>query len=306
MSVVVFGSANADMTVWSSRFPAPGETLTGTAFAGCLGGKGLNQAVAVARLGVTTAFAGRVGADHYGHQLRAGLEAVGVDVLDLATDAVASSGVAIVLLGGDGENRIIVVPGANGAVGDEDLQRLGSRLEDAQMLLMQLEVPMVAVVKAIGLAEDHGVPVMLDPAPVPPGGLPAAAYSAHVLLTPNEGEAAALVGFELTDEARVVRAAQVLLARGAGAVVIKLGARGLYWSDGSESGRASARDVEVVDTVGAGDAVNGALAAALSCGATLGEAARQAATAGGLAVTRTGSYNAMPTHQELLVALRDS
>lgn len=301
MSVVVFGSANADLTVSSRRFPEPGETLTGTSFTTGLGGKGLNQAVAAARLGAPTAFVGRVGSDDFGHQLRSGLAHDQVDVSDLSADAARPSGVAIIFLGAEGQNSIVVVPGANGAVGRVELERLDRRLQSATVLLLQLELPMAAVLAAIEMAGHREVTVLLDPAPAV--NLPSTAYASHVILTPNEVEAAMLVGFDLVDDDAVLRAARTLLGRGAGGVVIKLGARGLVWATAGRWGREPALPVVVRDTVGAGDAVNGALAAALGRGAPLTEAVREAAAAGGLAVTRPGGYAAMPTREELLSVL---
>lgn len=302
MSVVVFGSANTDLTVGSDRWPGEGETVTGTTFTVGLGGKGLNQAVAAARLGAETVFVGRVGADAYGSALRAGLVAEGIDTSDLATDESAPSGVAVVLLDAGGQNRIVVVPGTNGNVAGADVQRLSRRLPSASVLLVQLELPLEPVRAAVEAAGRRGVTVLLDPAPVPTGPLPAGFFAPHVVFTPNEGEAAALVGFDLDDDAAAERAAQVLLARGAGGVLLKLGERGLLWATARDCVRVPPLTVDVVDTVGAGDAVNGAFAAALAVGASRVDAAHQAAVAGGLAVTRAGARAAMPTRTELLGA----
>jgi ribokinase len=302
-SVVVFGSANADMTVRASRLPSVGETVSGTSFAVALGGKGLNQAVAAARLGAPTAMVGRVGSDVFGEQLREGLRSSGVDVGDLTTDVTTMSGVAVVLVGEGGENRIVVIPGANGEVGAEDLTLLSERLVPGTILMLQLELSPEAVSSALALAASREVTVILDPAPVPIHGLPDCVFADHVLLTPNEHEARALVGFELDSEAAIHEAARLLLGRGVGGVVLKLAERGLYWATHLESGREHARDVHVVDTVGAGDAVNGALAAALARGASLSDAASEAVVAGGLAVMKAGACASMPSRHELLAAL---
>lgn len=301
--VVVLGSANVDLTVRVPRLPEIGETLTGTSFTEGLGGKGLNQAVATARLGARTAMVGRIGADPYGDRLRSGLAADGVDVDDLTTDPSALSGVAVVVVDADGQNRVVVVPGTNGAVGEPELERLAARLLVADLLLLQLEVPMAAVAGAVGTAARLGVRVLLDPAPAPPGGLPASVRARHVVLTPNEVEAAALVGHPLDSDAAVEDAARALLGRGVGGVVLTLGSRGVCWAEGTRLGRHPALEVPVVDTVGAGDATNGALAAALAAGHGLAEAARWGAAAGSLAVTRAGACSAMPTRAELFAAL---
>jgi ribokinase len=302
VTVVVFGSANVDLTVGAPRWPREGETLTGTSFTVGSGGKGLNQAVAAARLGARTAFVGRVGGDAYGSQLQDGLLAEGIDTADLVTDESVPSGVAVVLVDPDGRNRIVVVPGANGQVGPADVERVERRLRTAGVLLVQLELPLRAVTAAVEAAGRLGVRVLLDPAPVPAGPLPAALFGRHVVLTPNESEAAVLVGFDVADDLAAERAAQVLLARGAGGVLLKLGARGLLWATDLGLVRVPPFSVDVVDTVGAGDAVNGAFAAALAGGASAVDAARLAAVAGGLAVTRAGTQGAMPTQAELLAA----
>jgi ribokinase len=300
VSVVVFGSANMDLSVQVDRVPAPGETLTGSAYGIGLGGKGLNQAVAAARFGARTAFVGRVGNDPYGSALLAGLAEVGVDTGGAALDEQHPSGVALITVGPDGENRIIVVGGANGAVGAQDVARLGTRLQARDVLLVQLELPLPAVVAAVETAAAAGARVILDPAPVPAVGLPASFYASHVILTPNESEGAALVGYPLRDSPAVERAARTLLGRGVDAVVLKLGERGVCWAHGDEVGWQPASSVRVRDTVGAGDAVNGVLASALDDCASLREAVRLATAAGGIAVTRPGAYDAMPTREQVL------
>ncbi len=295
MTVVVFGSANADLTVRARRVPAAGETVAGTSFSVGPGGKGLNQAVAAARLGAPTVFVGRVGDDDHGTVLRSALADAGVDVTDLDRDGDTTSGVAVVIVGPDGQNRIIVVGGANDAVHTADVTRLADRLRPGDVLLVQLELPMDAVRAAVAVARTVGARVVLDPAPVPDGGLPASLHAPHVVLTPNESEGAHLVGHPLDDDAAAERAVRTLLGRGVGAVVLKLGERGACWAYGDQLGWRPAASVEVRDTVGAGDAVNGALGAALHSGASVEEATRWAVAAGTVAVTRSGTYGAMPT-----------
>ncbi len=303
MGVVVFGSANADLVVGVGDFPAPGETVFGTSFAVALGGKGVNQAVAAARLGAATAFVGRVGGDPYGAMLRDGLAAVGVDVTGVAVDPALATGVAVVVIDADGQNRIVVVSGANWAVGDADVARLAQELRAGDVLLLQLELRMAAVVAAADLARTRGARVILDPAPAPGDGLPAGLYAPHVVLTPNETEAAALVGHDLATREAAERAARTLSGRGAGGVVIKLGERGICWALGDTLRWQPASVVDVVDTVGAGDAVNGALAAVLAEGGDLAQAVRWSAVAGSLAVTRAGAADAMPTREHVMGVL---
>jgi ribokinase len=301
MSVFVLGSTNMDLVVRGTRWPALGETTSGDTFQLVPGGKGANQAVAAARLGAPTAFIGRVGADPYGAQLRAGLDADGVDVSALTDDPDLTSGVAIIFVDDDGQNRIVVVAGANAAVGASEVQRLRERLAPGDVVLLQLEVPMDAVLAAVAAAGEAGATVLLDPAPVPPDGLPAAAFAPHVVLTPNEVEIEALVGFGVPDDEAVGRAARALTERGAGGVVVKLGARGLACSDGGACRHALAPVVRAVDTVGAGDAVNGALAAELAAGRTVSAALPFAAAAASLSVTRAGAQPSMPRRDEVVV-----
>ncbi len=306
MSVVVLGSANADLTVGAPRWPRPGETLTGRSFATGVGGKGLNQAIAVARLGAPTAFVGRVGADAYGQQLRSALQREGVRTDGLSDDETQPTGVAVVLVDPTGQNRIVVIPGANGAVGAAEIERLQVTLQPDDVLLLQLEIPLQAVRAALRAAGRCGARVLLDPAPAPSGTVPAEFYSRHVVLTPNEPEAEALVGFRLVDDAAARRAAEVLLDRGAGAVLLKLGPRGLLWATAEHVVVAPSPEVPVTDTVGAGDAVNGAMAAALANGDPPEHAVHRAAVAGALAVTRTGAAAAMPTTAELSRAMGEA
>lgn len=303
MSVVVFGSANMDIVVRAPRWPMSGETILGSSVATTPGGKGANQSVAAARLDCATAFVGRVGADPFGAALRRSLIADRVDVADLGTDPNRETGVACIVVDDAADNRIIIVAGANGGVGDHELGRLRSRLRAATILLVQLELSLDVVTQAIREAARAGVRVIADPAPAPLGPLPDEFYSRHVILTPNETEAQSLVGYPVETDEAACRAALELTARGAGAVAVKLGARGLCWSTGGVAHIVRSAEVAAVDTVGAGDAVNGAIAAALSEGRPFGTAVRWAAAAGAIAVTKAGAQPAMPTREAMLSCL---
>lgn len=302
MAVVVFGSINMDLIVHTPRWPVAGETVTGQTFYTVPGGKGANQAVAAARLGAPTRMAGRVGSDAFGSQLRAHLQTEGVDVAGVALDGDQPSGVALIAVDAAAQNRIIVVPGANGAVGAADLTRLEAALAGARVLLLQLEVPLDAVLGAARAAAAAGVPVVLDPAPVP-DPLPGELLAQATILTPNEPEAAALLGFPLDGEAAIVRAGRALVARGAHNVIITLGSRGVYWTDGRAEVFRPGVPVAAVDTVGAGDAFNGALAVALAEGHPLDIAITWGLAAGALAVTQPGAQAALPTRAALLALL---
>lgn len=300
MAVVVFGSINMDMVTRVPRLPRPGETVAGEGFGTAPGGKGANQAVAVARLGAATRMVGRVGDDVFGATLRENLARNGVEIGAVVVTP-GPSGVAAISVDRSAENTIAVVAGANGAVGDEDVARLGGALDGARVLLLQLEVPVLAVVAAARLARERGATVILDPAPALP--LPPEIFPLVDLITPNSTEAAALVGYALTDDAAVERAGRELRDRVAGTAVVKLGARGAYVCGRDEAWWAPALPVTAVDTVAAGDAFNGGLAAALDEGLPLADAVRWATAAGAIAVTRPGAQAAMPTRAELLAML---
>lgn len=301
MTIAVFGSINMDLVARAPRLPSAGETVAGYGFSTALGGKGANQAVACARLGCPTRLVGRVGSDDFGTRLVESLFSAGVESTYIATDPSQPSGVALIALDDRGENTIIVVPGANSMVGAADLARLEQALDGANMLLLQLEVPLSPLITAAEMAHQRGIVVMLDPAPAK--SLPPALYMLADVLTPNESEAAVLVGFSLDTNADIELAASMLLDRGARAVVIKLGGRGAY-AGISEGGRFWPPFlVEAIDTVGAGDAFNGGMAVALAEGLPFDTAVRWGLAAGAFSVTRPGTQSAMPTRAELLAML---
>lgn len=301
MAIVVFGSINMDLVARVPRLPAPGETLTGRSFATVPGGKGANQAVACARLGAATRMVGRVGDDVFGEALRRSLAGYGVEVSGVSTAPGLPSGVAMIAVDDRAENTIIVVPGANGAVGGEDVARLAAALEGARALLLQLEVPIEAVVAAAQAARARGCLTLLDPAPV--RDLPRELYALADIITPNETEAAQLVGFPVDTPPAVERAAAALQSRGVRRVVIKLGARGAYAADEAGGRLYPPFAVAAVDTVAAGDAFNGGLATALSEGQPFEAAIRWGLAAGAISVTRPGAQPSMPDRQELLAML---
>lgn len=303
MTIVVFGSINMDLVARTPRLPAPGETLTGHTFNTFPGGKGANQAVACARLGAPTCMVGRVGGDVFGKALRDGLKAEGVDIAHVAVDANVASGVAMIAVDDAAENSIIVVPGANGTVGKDDLARLGTALEGARLLLLQLEIPMDMVTAAAQIARQQGVSVMLDPAPAQP--LPQELYFLVDILTPNATEAGALVGVPVRGTEDAARAAEALLERGTKRVAVKMGSLGVYAADSANSRFYPAIPVTAVDTVAAGDAFNGALAVALSDEKSFDMALQWGLAGGALAVTKEGAQQAMPDREALQALLAD-
>jgi ribokinase len=295
--VIVVGSVNEDLVASIERLPAPGETVTGARFAQHHGGKGGNQAVAAARLGAPTSFVGAVGADDYGTTARAALEREGVDVNELRTLPDTATGVALILVDATGENCIAVAGGANRSLEPghvrESLERL--RPGPGDVVLVGHEIPTVTADEALRYARTAGAITVFNPAPATGVGPETLALSD--LLTPNGGEAAQLVGHAGDPE---TLAAELLGATAPGGhVLLTLGGSGalLVGDDGPLSIPAPA--VPAVDTVGAGDTLNGALAAGLAAGLPVGEAARRAVAAASLAIARAGAREGMPTAPEL-------
>jgi ribokinase len=302
--VLVFGSINMDLVAQARALPGAGETRLADTFRMTPGGKGANQAVAVARLGVPVWMIGRVGRDAFGDAALASLAAAGVRTAAVQRDAAATTGVALITVARRGENLITVVPGANGRVGGADVRRGMRHLAGAASLLLQLELPLRAVLAAARAARRAGVRVILDPAPVRP--LPPALYRVCDIITPNEHEATALVGFPVTSRAAALRAARVLIQRGAAMAIIKRGCHGALCLHGANVFDVPALPVRAVDTVAAGDAFNGGLAAALARGATLPDALRFASATAARCVTQRGAQEAMPTRAAVAALLRRS
>lgn len=292
MSIIVFGSLNMDLVVRTPRLLQAGETLIGSDFYTTPGGKGANQAVAAAKLGIPTELVGRVGEDAFGLELLAELRAVGVGVEGVLVDA-THSGVAVITVAATGENQIIGVFGANGNVDETDVERLKTKLSDTQLLLLQLEIPIAAVKQAAQAAQAAGVRVILDPAPVPAEAI-ASLYPFIDILVPNEIEAGQLVGFAVNSPDTAAIAAEMLQQQGAKTVIVKLGAQGIFCATPDETFFVPAFAVEAIDTVAAGDAFAGGLAAALVEGVSLKKAVVWGAAAGALATTKKGAQAAMP------------
>ncbi len=298
MSVIFFGSINMDLIVRCDRLPLPGETLLGRDFITAPGGKGANQAVAAARLGAQTTLVGRVGDDSFGAQMLAYLKADRVTTSGIAVEAGVPTGVALITVEAGGENTIVVTSGANMSMGDAGVERVVAALAGAKVLLLQLEIPVAPMVAAANAAWERGVTVVLDPAPAQ--SIPAELYRAINILTPNMSEAADLVGHPLNSNEAIESAAQTLLGRGVGSVIIKLGERGAYCATSEGGEFRSAPEVRAVDTVAAGDAFNGGLACALSEGHSFHTAVSWGLAAGALAATKAGAQPSLPRRDELL------
>ncbi|MBD2345807.1 ribokinase [Anabaena subtropica] len=293
MSIIVFGSINIDLVATAPRLPVAGETLLGENFFKAPGGKGANQAVALSRLGVPTQMVGRVGAHSFGAELIENLQDAGVQTENIFVDETASSGVAIITVAHNGENQIVVIPGANGRINQADVERLGQILPTATALLLQLEIPVNSVIAAAQAAKNANITVILDPAPAQ-SDLPAELYPLVDIITPNEVEAGQLVGFSVDSEDTAAKAAGVLLQRGVKSAIVKLGAKGVVCATGKETFFVPAFPIEAVDTVAAGDAFNGGLAAALYARLSLHQAVVWGAAAGALAATKLGAQASLP------------
>lgn len=296
--ILSFGSINIDVTARAVRLPRPGETVHGESYAVMLGGKGSNQAAAAGRLaagsGIQVALAGRIGQDSFGTQARRELERFGVDLSPLREDAAQATGIALIGIDGSGENCITVVGGANMAVDETDVAATSEWLERAAVVLLQLEVPQQAVLAAARKARAAGALIVLDPAPAPERGLLDALWHEIDILTPNESETFQLTGLRPDTVEDAAKAADLLLAKGVKAVLVKMGSRGVFWHDGTQSGHSAPFRIEPVDTVAAGDCFNAGLAFALAQKKPFPETVRIASACGALATTRHGAADAAP------------
>lgn len=285
--VVVVGSSNIDFTASVDRLPNPGETLLGHRVVQSFGGKGANQAVAAARAGAEVGFLSKVGHDPHGDLIEQHLATQSLSRMVLLRDAVAQTGVAMILVDAAGENQIVVVPGSNQQLTPADVRQHAELISGARVLLVQMEIPIETVQECLRLARHHGLLTILNPAPACP--LPPECFSMIDILTPNEREACVLSG--VTDPAD---AAGILVNRGVGTVVVTRGAEGVVVSQGKDVMHISAFIVDAIDSTGAGDAFNGALACGLAEGLSIEGALEMAAAAGALATTGHGAQAAMP------------
>lgn len=293
--IVVLGSTNTDMVISGAKIPVPGETVCGGSFMMNPGGKGANQAVAVARLSARRrqcVFIAKVGDDLFGRDTARRLKAEGIDAR-LIVDKTAASGTALILVDRKGQNCISVALGANGTLSPEDVAPFASDIERADALLLQLETPLETVLWAARTAHEKGVHVILNPAPA--AKLPRELYACLDWITPNETEAELLTGVKVADLASAQAAERVLKRRGVAHVAITLGAKGCY-----AAGRIHpCVKVKAVDTVAAGDTFNGAFVVALAEGKGVDEAIAFAQAAAARAVTRPGAQSSVPFRREL-------
>jgi ribokinase len=296
--IIVVGSINTDLVAVSKRMPAVGETVIASDFQIHPGGKGANQAVAVARLGYPVRLIGRLGNDPFGAELRTHLQKAGVDITGVSTsDGV--SGVAVVVVSGRGDNSILVAPGANSKVTPEDLDANISILRSAGMVLTQLEIPLETVEHLARICARENVPLILDPAPARP--LPSGIFKDIAWFTPNQTEAAFYLENKHSESSPLSPAemAKMFLSNGCRGVVLKMGANGTYL--GSQDGIGSlipAFPVNAIDTTAAGDAFNAGFATALMLGNSPLDGATFAAAVAAISVTRVGAQPSLPSMAE--------
>ena len=297
--VLVVGSINMDLIVRCQRVPKQGETVRGEDLRTAAGGKGANQAVASSRLGAQTAMVGRVGEDEFGPKLRGGLEGDGVNVDSVHIDPEAPSGVALILLEEGGQNRIVVMSGANTRLAEEDIAAARDLLQQVDIVIMPLEIPL-RVVEAVAIqARAEGVPSVLDAGPATPAAAEAGLPALVDLISPNETEVEALTGIAVRDVRDARKAAARLREMGAPDVVLKLGEQGAYWLGRGGEQHLPAFPVEPVDTTAAGDAFTACLAVSLAQGLEMPDAIRRANAAGALACLELGAQPSMPTAEAL-------
>lgn len=295
--IVVVGSINLDVAASADHIPRPGETVVGSSFNTFSGGKGANQAVAVAKLGYPVSMVGNVGSDVFGGQLSRGLTNSGVDS-KYVNCIEGASGVALITTTRGGENSIVVVPGANARLGPESLERAVPILEQAGLFLAQLEIPLETVEYLARFAERHKIPLMLDPAPA--RELSGTLLQRVSWITPNETETHELVKGDIEYDQNSFEAADCLLARGVHNVLLKLGRRGcVIASRNRTKEHVPAFSVEAVDTTAAGDAFNAGFGVGLMRGYPLRDSAIFASAVAAISVTRAGAQPSMPSAQEV-------
>jgi len=298
-SIYVIGSINTDMVVMTEKLPAPGETVMGGEFMMTSGGKGANQAVSAVRLGGEVTMVGRLGKDIFGDQSIKRLNDENINCEFIGRDALAASGVALISVDNNGENHIVVAPGANNQLDKKTVKAALDALPDNAIILLQLEVPLETVAYVIESSRESSRRVILDPAPAPMTALPSNFLNGLYLITPNETEATQLSGIEVRDNKSAEVAARKLLATGVKNVAITMGAKGVVLAQENTVKFVQSPQVKAIDTTAAGDCFNGALSVAIASGLSLEEGIERACLAASISVTRKGAQDSMPYIKEV-------
>ena len=294
-----------DLVAYSQNLPRPGETLHGERYAINLGGKGCNQAAAVAKLGGDVHLVGRIGSDDFGRSVTALLKENGVPTKHIVTDLEENTGLAVIGVNNIGENCITVIGGANMAVNRDDVAQNRDMFSKAELLLLQMEIPLEPAMIAADLVREGGGMVIFDPAPAPRDGLTGEILERIDIITPNETEMELLTGIYPASDKDVTQAANVLLDQGVQSVIVKLGAKGTCYCTREEVVHIPPYQVEAIDTVAAGDCFNGGLAYALSQGHKMIEAVRFASACGALSTTRAGASSSAPALDQVKSLMKD-
>jgi ribokinase len=295
--ILVVGSANMDLVVSTERFAQPGETIFGKKFEIFPGGKGANQAVCCALLGSKTFFVGKIGKDDFGKKIFQNLETAGVNTSHLFIDDEENTGTALITVDKTGENKIIVIPGSNMKLFPSDINEKKNLFSNVKVVVVQLEIPIETVIKSGVIAKENNVTFVLNPAPAQ--SLPDELFPLIDYLTPNETELEILSGIRIHDEISIEKAASLLLKKGVRNVVVTLGEKGAILVNNKTKEVFPSNKVNVVDTTGAGDAFNGALAYALTNDEETGKAIQFANLVASYSITKMGAQSSMPKLEEL-------
>jgi ribokinase len=297
-TILVIGSTNTDMVVKSKRLPLPGETILGGTFYLNAGGKGANQAVAVSRLGGNVVFVSKIGNDIFGKQTLDNLRKENINTDFVFVDAKEPSGTALIMVNQEGENCIVVAPGANVNLLPADINK-AKMIATAEIILMQLEIPMETIAAVLKTAKSNSQKVIINPAPAQP--LEDEILKDLFLITPNETEASLLTDVLVVDEATASEAAAVFLSKGVQNVIITMGKQGAFFQNNKLKLSIPAPNVKPIDTTAAGDTFNGAIAVAINEGMDWPSAVKFAVMAASVSVTRMGAQASVPYRNELVL-----
>jgi ribokinase len=296
--LTIIGTSHMDFIAYVDRFPKAGETVLGTGFVTAPGGKGANQAVAASRLGATCYFISKVGDDFIGENLLENARRNDIKTDYIKKDSRSHSGIALIYVNAKGEDMIVVAPGVDMLISEEDIREAEMALSSSKVILTQLEIPIKTAEFAINFAKEMGKKTILNPAPA--SYLNEKIYRNIDFLTPNKGELEKLSGIKINDDFSILKAARLLISKGVGCVIVTLGKRGAMVVTADENELIPSYDVKVVDTVGAGDAFNGALAFAISLDIDIKEAVRFANIVASIKVTKKGAQTGLPNMKEVI------